>query len=131
MNTPQTTRIGSLIIAAFVLCIVSLSSAYAQPKGAQPPSTDERIAMMKKHLSISDDQASKIKPILENQQTVMAKIREENKGKRDEMIKAAQTREDAFEKEMAAVLTPEQNQKWLKGREKAIDTMKKRADKAK
>lgn len=117
----------ALSLSLVVLLIVSASTlAVAQP-GNRAMNIDQRIDMMKKNLKISDEQAAKIKPILESQEKEITKIREDNKASREAGLKAAEEREKTFEKEMAAVLTPDQLQKWQSARAKAIDRMKERA----
>jgi Spy/CpxP family protein refolding chaperone len=101
----------------------------AQPASKQAANLDKRVAALTKHLKLTDDQAAKVRPILETQEKEMQIIRQTNKGNRDAMKTAIEARQATFEKEIAAVLTPEQNAKFLKGREKMKERVKERIEK--
>jgi Spy/CpxP family protein refolding chaperone len=129
-KTLHTSALATLALLMFALAIPTFAQPTAAPAaGKQPPSLDKRVELMTKHLALTADQVTKVRPILETQEKEMQNIRQTNKGNRDAMRTAVEAREAAFEKEMAAVLTPEQNTKFLQGREKMKERVKERIEK--
>ncbi len=123
-----------------VLVLVGLAflatGLFAQmPQGTPEQMVERRLEHLSKSLKLSDDQKTKLKPILENSMKEMAKIREEKKGDRKALLTSAKERMDATEKEISAILTPEQQTKFAaqrdKMRDKMEDRMKERAEKRK
>jgi Spy/CpxP family protein refolding chaperone len=124
-------------ILAHSLVIIGLaflaSGVFAQPggKGSPEQMVERRIQHLTKTLALTPDQVSKIKPILENNAKEFAKIREEKKGDRKAMMLAAQERMESNDKEISALLTPEQQTKFAAQRDKMKAKMKERIEKRK
>jgi Spy/CpxP family protein refolding chaperone len=77
-----------------------------------PPSADQRLAHMTKMLNLTPDQQAKIKPILENQQSQMESLhQDQSMSREDRMAKAQQIRQSS-NTEIQQILTPDQQQKW-------------------
>jgi Spy/CpxP family protein refolding chaperone len=134
MKTPQ---IYTTIAAATTVLLVFATPLL--PQGKQQPSLDKRMQTITKDLSLTSDQVTKVRPILETQEKEMQTIRQVNKGNlsarkkevkareateaqfnlqadkinHDAMQTAISARDSTFKKEMAAVLTAEQNTKFL------------------
>jgi Spy/CpxP family protein refolding chaperone len=100
-----------------------------EPKGTPEQMASRRLTHLTKSLTLSADQSSKIKPILENNAKEMAKIREEKKGDRKAAMIAAKERIEATDKEITALLTPEQQTKFAQQREKMRGRMERKANK--
>jgi Spy/CpxP family protein refolding chaperone len=106
------------------------------PAGAQAPQrgqhqqmtpdqrADRRIKMMKKNLGISDDQATKLKPVLVASIQQMDAIKMQPKGakgaKKQQMAQLKQTTDDQIKN----ILTPEQYQKMQDMQQQRKDKMK-------
>ncbi|TAE22845.1 MAG: hypothetical protein EAZ92_15375 [Candidatus Kapaibacterium sp.] len=125
-------------IVSNILVVVGLAflatSVFAQPpKGTPEQMLERRLGHLSKTLKLSEEQKTKLKPILETSMKEMTKIREEKKGDRKALMAAVQDRMSATEKEISAILTPEQQTKFAKQREnmreKIADRMKERAEK--
>ena len=123
-------------IVSNVLVLVGLAflatGLFAQPpQGTPEQMVERRLGHLSKSLKLNDDQKTKLKPILENSVKEMAKLRDEKKGDRKALMTAAKERMDATEKEISAILTPEQQTKFAKQRDKMEDRMKERVEKRK
>jgi Spy/CpxP family protein refolding chaperone len=68
--------------------------------------------MMKNRLSLTDEQTEKVKEILLNERKTMMEEREKNAGDREAMMKARREALDRTDKEIEAILTPEQKEKY-------------------
>jgi Spy/CpxP family protein refolding chaperone len=134
----------SLIVIPMFATLVLATPMFASVVFAnkQSPSLDKRVTTMTKNLTLTSEQATKVRPILEAQDKAMQSIRQVNKGNRDARKKevkarmateaqfnrtadagnreafkvAIQSRDSVFEKEMSAVLSAEQYKKFLDSR---------------
>lgn len=122
------------ILSAAVLVLTGLvliaTSLLAQPP-VPPPGKGPRIAPekmaerrtnhLKKALKLTDEQVSKIQPIILNGAQQGRKIAEEKKGDRKAAVEAMKTTMEATDKEISAVLTADQQKKFeeMRGKMKA------------
>jgi Spy/CpxP family protein refolding chaperone len=105
----------SLLACTALLPLVPLS---AEPDAAKGPNVEARVAKMKEKLSLTDDQASSIKAILEDQKTKIEAVRADDslpKEQKKEKVKAIMTETRT---KVDAVLTPEQKAKADEARKK-------------
>ena len=111
------------------LCTIALTgllglgmTAFAQDQSTAPPpmhgphgqmmNPDKQLEHLTKTLSLTSDQQTQIKPILENQQQQMMQLHEDQSLSRDDkMAKAKSLHADTTSK-IEAVLTPDQKQKY-------------------
>jgi protein CpxP len=111
------------------LCTIALTgllglgmTAFAQDQSTTPPpmhgphgqmmNPDKQLEHLTKTLSLTSDQQTQIKPILENQQQQMMQLHEDQSLSRDDkMAKAKSLHADTTSK-IEAVLTPDQKQKY-------------------
>ncbi len=104
-------RIFQIAAICAGLTISGVSGAYAQGRMTPEQKVQNQLDKMKAELSLTDDQAAKIKPILSNRQAQMMQLR--NAGADPETMKAQRkTIMQDSEKQIAGILTPEQLQKY-------------------
>jgi periplasmic protein CpxP/Spy len=132
----SSTSVLSTKILANALVLIGLAflatGIFAQAPGAKgtpEQMAERRLTHLTKTLTLTADQTSKIKPILENSAKEMVKIRDEKKGDRKAAMAAAKDRMDATDKEITAVLTPEQQTKFAKQRDAMRERMQERMEK--
>lgn len=143
-TTPAQPLRHALSAAVLVLTGLMLiaTSLFAQPPGP-PRGREHRIAPekmaerrtnhLKKALALTDEQASKIQPIILKSAEQGKKIVEEKKGDRKAIAEAMKTTIEATDKEISAVLTADQQKKFeeMRGKMKAkmAERMSKRKEK--
>lgn len=125
MKMPHKNAFAAAIAAViFTLSASAFAHAFAPNALASdknPPSLNKRVQTITKELTLTDDQVAKVRPILEAREKELDVIRQADKASRDAKKKEMEVREAAFEKDMATLLTPEQNKKFLANRVKRED----------
>jgi len=92
--------------------VIAGGIAFAQRGNRQPPSVDEQIKRLADRLNLSDDQQSKIKPILEDQRQQMGALREDTSlSREDRMSKMRSIRESTTSK-ISAILNDDQKKQY-------------------
>ncbi len=81
------------------------------PTRRGPPSVDERVQRMTTELSLSAEQANKVKALLNAEQRGMDSVLARRVAERDAERAAMETRRTANQKALAAILTPDQKLK--------------------
>ncbi len=96
--------------------LVSLVMTYSQPMPAQDSQDSaraaRRVAVLKDNLGLSDTQMAKIQSIFLKGQAEMAKERDAHQGDREEMMKVMRQHMQEMDKQINAVLTPDQQKKY-------------------
>ena len=107
------TRRFLLVAVTSVLGVVIASGiAFGQRGNRQPPSVDEQVKRLADRLNLSDDQQSKIKPILEDQRQQMTSLREDTSlSREDRMSKMRSIRESTTSK-ISAILNDDQKRQY-------------------
>ena len=107
------TRRFLLVAVTSVLGVVIASGiAFGQRGNRQPPSVDEQVKRLADRLNLSDDQQSKIKPILEDQRQQMTSLREDTSlSREDRMSKMRRIRESTTSK-ISAILNDDQKKQY-------------------
>lgn len=121
----QKTKTFLLVAGVAVLILLGIRMLAAAPlpqyggrRMHRPMTPDEQLARMTKQLKLTDDQQSKIKPILEEQHQKMMDLRQDTSMPREERFaKFREVRQESMEK-IKPILTPEQQKKWGKIQEK-------------
>ncbi len=135
MTTPlQIPHRAALTVVAFALTLAFTAQAAAHNQDGDNDTkvgVERRLEQMKKRLALTDEQVEKLKPILEQNRKEGEALREKHKGNKKALFEAAKARSEAFEKEVAAVLTPEQNTKFLEARATMKGKVKERMSKRK
>ncbi|MBL7991359.1 MAG: hypothetical protein JNN25_07970 [Candidatus Kapabacteria bacterium] len=116
-----------LVLTGLVLIATSLlAQPPVPPPGKGPRIVPEKMAErrtnhLKKALKLTDEQVSKIQPIILNGAQQGRKIAEEKKGDRKAAAEAMKTAMEATDKEISAVLTADQQKKFeeMRGKMKA------------
>ncbi len=119
-------RTTTSFLSALVLILVASTLADAQPSGPTAPPDSARIeqtiADMKAKVKISDAQATKIRPILQDNMAAMQRDRASGQMNRE----AARERMLAMDEKIKAVLTAEQLPLYDKYREERRQMMRDR-----
>ncbi len=116
------------------LMIISLSFSFAQNSTAQArgerKTIEERAEMrtskMVEELSLSTDQAAKIREANTNQAAKMKAMREKQKAENESFREEARTLAAETEKQYQAILTPEQFEKYKQHKAQKMDENKAR-----
>jgi|GEM_PF-1653705 len=123
----HTLSVAVLVLTGLVLIATSLlAQPPVPPPGKGPRIAPEKMAErrtnhLKKALKLTDEQVSKIQPIILNGAQQGRKIAEEKKGDRKAAAEAMKTSMEATDKEISAVLTADQQKKFeeMRGKMKA------------
>lgn len=112
MKLDSPIRLFAIACAAVAM---STTATYAQSSDGgparKPPTVEERLDRMKKDLEITDEQAGKIKPLLEDLRSEMDKLREEAGEDRNAMREKGRKLWEETRAKIDEVLTPEQKAK--------------------
>jgi len=98
------------MIKQLALGILAAGLAFAQSQGGAQ--LKERMDTLSKELNLTEDQKTKIEPILRDSGEKLRALRDEKQGDRRAMMKGAREIQDQNEAKIADVLTPEQKTKW-------------------
>ena len=114
-----------LSLFVFVV-ILAMGTAFAQPGGGDPAANlQKEIDNLTKELSLSKDQVAKITPIVtearQKQSDAFAKMRESGNVDRDKMREERMKMSADLDKQLKAVLTPEQGVKLDEYRKKQAE----------
>jgi Spy/CpxP family protein refolding chaperone len=100
--------------ALFVLISMTSFAQDADNKNrrARGEGREEQIEKWKTELNLSEEQVAKIQAANKKRKEQMDKLREERKSERKENIEKVKSINDEFDKDMKAILTPEQYTKF-------------------
>ena len=90
----------------------SSGDAAAPADGRQMPTVDEQLQKLTKALTLTDDQQTKIKPVLESQRTQMEAIRNDTSGNRRESFAKMRDVHEKTVTQVKAVLNDDQKKKY-------------------
>ena len=90
------------------------------PQGRGMPSVDERLAGMTEQLQLTEDQATKVRPILEKQDRQRQELFETYGGDRETMRAEMRKLIEEGDRELAGVLTEQQMKKHLEQRQQRM-----------
>lgn len=112
---------GLVLIATSLLAQPSVPPPGKGPRIAPEKMAERRANHLKKALKLTDEQVSKIQPIILNGAQQGRKIAEEKKGDRKAAAEAMKTAMETTDKEISAVLTADQQKKFeeMRGKMKA------------
>lgn len=110
------------VAVMILLGIKMLSSAPLPQYGGQrmhrAMTPEDQLARMTKQLKLTDDQQTKIKPILEEQHSKMMDLRQDTSMSReDRFAKFREIRQESMDK-IKPILNPDQQKKWDKMQER-------------
>lgn len=123
--------------ATMILMITALfgvnSSSYAQPgsgsaSGPPPDRIERRMTILKERLALNNEQAAKIRAILEEEQKSMMGEREKSKGDKKAMSDFREKHRQATDARIKALLTKEQQTKFDKMNEEMRKNLPGRGD---
>lgn len=113
--------VAVLILLGIRLLAAAPLPQYGGRRMHKPMTPEEQLARMTKQLKLTDDQQSKIRPILEEQHNKMMDLRQDTSMSReDRFAKFREVRQESMEK-IKPILTPEQQKKWEKIRERRME----------
>ena len=92
--------------------------------GRQMPSVDDQIKHLTKRLKLTDDQQTKLKPILEDQRKQMGQIRDDASLSRQDKFSKMQELRQSSDTQIKSVLTEDQQKNFDKMRAEQQDRMK-------
>lgn len=125
----QRTRIMTCLACAVGLLVGLATLALAaqqppqegqgRPRGGRPMSVEERLKRMSERLNLTDEQKEKIRPILQSEADQMKAMREDKSLSPEQRRDKRRQINQATNKQIREILTPEQRAKWREGREAA------------
>ena len=118
--------LAALVLGGLVAGSTLATAQDAAPpaaKGKRGPSVEQQMERMTTELKLTDAQTPKVKAVLEEGMKKRAELRDVPQDERREKMTALR---EAQDKKLKEILTPEQNEKWLKLR----DEMRKKGPQA-
>jgi len=97
------------LVSVLALALLVQASSPAQPRRLSP---EERTAELKKELSLTEEQAAKVKSIFEQHDKEVRKLFEASGGDRAAMREAMQQKVKQTDEKILALLNPEQKAKY-------------------
>ena len=135
-------RLGRVLLVTAAGLLLSAGTVLAQDAQAPPanqesgmsggrhhhgmPSADDQLKHLTKRLNLSDDQQTKIKPILEDQQNQMQQLRADNSTSREDRWKKMREIHENSDNQIKSVLNEDQQKKFDEMREEQRSRMKER-----
>jgi hypothetical protein len=101
-----------IIVVMFVGALLIPMFSHAQQASDGKSRAEQMTNRLKDSLQLSTEQAKKVRMIYDSMQVRMASDREAHGGDRDAMMQAMRTRMEKADKEIEALLTPDQNKKF-------------------
>ncbi|MDE3057810.1 MAG: hypothetical protein KGJ59_07630 [Bacteroidota bacterium] len=108
----QQFRLSNIAWAVLVLLVTVVSQSMRAQTSEDSSRAANRAAVLKDSLGLSDEQTAKVQAIFLKSMGQMAKEREEHQGDRMEMMQAMRTHMQEMDKEINALLTPDQQKKY-------------------
>lgn len=90
------------------------------PQGRGMPTVDERLAQMTEQLQLTEEQATKVRPILEKQDRQRQELFEKYGGDRETMRSEMRKLVEQGDEELAGVLTEQQMKKHVEQRQQRM-----------
>jgi len=97
------------LVSVLALALLVQATSPAQPRRLSP---EERTAELKKELSLTEEQAAKVKSIFEQHDKEVRKLFEASGGDRAAMREAMQQKVKQTDEKILALLNPEQKAKY-------------------
>lgn len=122
-GTKEPLRLATAAIGAVLAFAWLAAPALAQqgpPQGRGMPSVEERLAQMTEQLKMTEDQAAKVRPILEKQDRQRQELFQKYGGDRETMRAEMRKLIEEGDREMAGVLTEEQMKKHVEQRQQRM-----------
>lgn len=101
-----------IIVVMFVGALLIPMFSYAQQTRDGKSRAEQMTNRLKDSLQLSTEQTKKVRAIYDSMQVRMASDREANRGDRDAMMQAMRIRTEKADKELEALLTPDQKKKF-------------------
>lgn len=125
------------IIATLIALTISIPQAiYAQDSSTQQsarklPTPEEVVTMLDSKLSLTDDQKSKITPIIADRQQQLKSVATDNSGRRFQKARKMKSIYKESDEKIKAVLTDDQKKKYEEIEQQMREQMKERRQQAK
>lgn len=88
---------------------------------AQQSSVDSRLQAISDKLNLSDDQKTKLKPILQDEASQLKALKSDTSMTSDQKMDKAKEIRASHKSQIDAILTPEQQQKWQQMKDQAVE----------
>lgn len=90
---------------------------------AQQSSVDSRLQAISDKLNLSDDQKTKLKPILQDESSQLKALKSDTSMSSEQKMDKAKEIRASHKSQIDAILTPDQQQKWQQMKDQAMDKM--------
>jgi periplasmic protein CpxP/Spy len=90
---------------------------------SQPTSVDSRLQMMSDKLNLTDDQKTKLKPILQDEASQLRALKSDTSMTSQQKMDKAKEIRASHKSQIDTILTPDQQQKWQQMKQQAMDKM--------
>ncbi|MBK9248555.1 MAG: hypothetical protein IPM69_10685 [Ignavibacteria bacterium] len=112
MDTKRISIIAASSVAAAGVIFSAVSLFTKKFKGSKSPDVTKRMKIMTKDLTLTDDQVTKVRPIVEAHSKEMDTINLIHKNNQEGTDKVIKAQAASFEKDISAILTPSQSTKF-------------------
>ena len=90
-------------------------------------SADSKLQQISQQLNLSEDQKTKLKPILQDEVDQLKALKSDTSASSQEKLQKAKDIRASHKQQIDAILTPEQKEKWQQMKQQAVDQMKQNA----
>ena len=122
--------IGAMSLVTPVLIAQTQDSAEnksqdtAQSNVPGQESADSKLQQISQQLNLSEDQKTKLKPILQDEVDQLKALKSDTSATSQDKLQKAKEIRASHKQQIDAILTPEQKEKWQQMKQQAIDQMK-------
>jgi periplasmic protein CpxP/Spy len=95
----------------------------AMKGSSQATSVDSRLQMISDKLNLSDDQKTKLKPILQDESSQLKALKSDTSMTSQQKMDKAKEIRASHKSQIDSILTPDQQQKWQQMKDQAMDKM--------
>jgi|JI9StandDraft_2_1071091.scaffolds.fasta_scaffold47180_2 Spy/CpxP family protein refolding chaperone len=124
MDTKRISIIAASSVAAAGVIFSAVTLIAKKFKNKNSPDITNRMKIMTHDLTLTDDQVTKVRPIVEAHSKEMESIHHVRKNNQDDADKELKAQTESFEKEISEILTPSQSTKFQHSLSKKESTRK-------
>lgn len=106
-------------LLVFALSLFTSRPTFAQASQGTAPSVENHLQMISKELNLTDDQKTKLRPILQDEQQQMQAVHNDTSLTRDQKMAKMKDIRESHQPQINQILTPDQQKKWAEMKKEA------------
>ena len=118
MNRSLKILVGPFLLV-FALSLFTSRPTFAQASQGTAQSVENRLQMISKELNLTDDQKTKLRPILQDEQQQMQAVHNDTSLTRDQKMAKMKDIRESHQPQINQILTPDQQKKWAEMKKEA------------